>query len=300
MIKSFKDLESVELSAKRIAVVWPSDENTVKAIIKAKDVCKIRPVMIGHLETTISLLKDYELEENSVEIHPVDTPEEAAVLAVELGRIGEVDAIMKGKIDTSVLLKEVVNKEIGINTGKVMSHFVVHELNNYPKLLALSDGGMNLYPTLENKKAILENAVESLIKLGVKKPNVAVLTAVEKVNPKMPETVDAAKLKEMNEKGEIKNCFVEGPISYDLAMSKKSASVKGYSSPVTEDVDLLLVPNITVGNILGKSLVYTAGAQMAGVIVGAKVPIILTSRGSTFEEKYFSILLAGALSNNNE
>lgn len=201
---------------------------------------------------------------------------------------------MKGKIQTADLLRAVVNKENGLRTGKVMSHIVIHEIPTYHKLLAVTDGGMMMYPNLDEKKQIIENAVSTFLALGYENPKVAVLAAVETVNPKMQESVDADMLKKMNIKGEIKNCIVEGPISYDLTMSKESASIKGFVSPVTGEADIIVVPNITVGNILGKSLVYSAGAKMAGFIVGAKVPIVLTSRGSTSEEKYLSLALSAS------
>jgi phosphate butyryltransferase len=159
-----------------------------------------------------------------------------------------------------------------------------------------TDGGMMMYPDLEQKKKIIENAVGVLHSLGYENPKVGVLAAVETVNPKMPESVDAGKLKEMNQNGEITGCIVEGPISYDLAMNKESAEIKGFVSPVAGDPDILIVPNITAGNILGKCLVYSAGAKMAGFIVGAKVPIVLTSRGSSSEEKYLSLVISAAAS----
>lgn len=290
MIKNFSDLDNLDLKGTKVAVVWPSDQETIKAVMKAKTVNNITPILIGDFDTIKDLID--EDHSSTVVIHPAASPKEAADFACDLVKKGDVQSIMKGKIDTKVLLKSVVNN---ISTGGLMNHFVVHELNGYPKLLALSDGGMNLYPDLEQKKVILENSVGALHRLGVKAPKVAVLAAVEKVNPKMPETVDAKALKDMNQEGDIKDCIVEGPISYDLSMSKKSADIKGFDSPVVGDVDLLLAPNITVGNILGKSLVYSAGAKMAGVVLGGQVPIVLTSRGSSFEEKYYSILLSGQI-----
>jgi phosphate butyryltransferase len=177
-----------------------------------------------------------------------------------------------------------------------MSHVSIQEVPSYHKLLITTDGGMMMYPDLEQKKKIIENAVEVLHSLGYENPKVAVLAAVETVNPKMPESVDAGKLKEMNQNGEITGCIVEGPISYDIAMNKESGEIKGFVSPVAGDPDILIVPNITCGNILGKCLVYSAGAKMAGFIVGAKVPIVLTSRGSSSEEKYLSLVLSAAAS----
>ncbi len=290
MITSFKDLDKLNLIGTTVAVVWPSDQQTIKAVLKAKELNNITPILIGDLESIKRLIDDD--HSSTVIIHPTSSPEEAADYACELVLKGDVQSIMKGKIDTKVLLKSVVKY---LSTGGLMSHFVVHELKSYHKLLALSDGGMNLYPTLDQKKIILENSVSALHRLGVKKPNVAVLAAVEKVNSKMPETLDAYELKKMNESQIIKDCFVEGPISYDLAMSQSSADIKGYTSPVVGEVDLLLAPNITVGNILGKSLIYSADAKMAGVVLGGKVPVVLTSRGSTFEEKYYSILLSAQI-----
>jgi len=176
-----------------------------------------------------------------------------------------------------------------------MSHVVLNEIPSYHKLLITTDGGMMMYPDVKQKQEILKNAVDVLLALGYEKPKVAILAAVENVNPKMTETQDAANLKELNQAGVITNCIVEGPISYDLALSKEVASLKGYESPVVGDVDILLVPNITAGNILGKCLLITAGAKMAGFVVGAKVPIVLTSRGSSAEEKYLSIVLSAAV-----
>ncbi len=174
----------------------------------------------------------------------------------------------------------------------MLSHIAFLEIPTYHKLVAITDGGMVTYPTLEDKKHITINAVKLFNKLGYENPKVAVLSAVEVVNPKMEETVDADNLKKMAQNGELGPCTLEGPISYDLTFSKESAKTKGYESSITEDVDILVTPNISCGNILSKSLIYSANSKMAGVVVGAKAPIILTSRGATSYEKYFSILLA--------
>lgn len=282
---------------KRIAVVAANDEHTLEAVFKAKDNDIIaEPILIGEREEIEKILKEMNIKIGSYAIVNTTDDSEAAYKGVELVNKKEVDFLMKGKIQTADILKAVVDKEKGIRTGKVMSHFVANEIPNYHKLLVTTDGGMLLYPDVEQKKNIIENAVHVLKTMGYERPKVAVLAAVEKVNSKMPESVDASQLKEMNKNGEIEGCIVEGPISYDLAMSKESAGIKGYESPVTGDVDIMIVPNITAGNILGKSLVYSAGAKMAGFIVGAKVPIVLTSRGSSSEEKFLSIVLSAAAS----
>lgn len=297
VFRSFKELiENVQQaeSKKRVAVVVAEDEHTLEAVFRAKKDNIVEPILIGSkskINEVLDFLKESLADESIID---VESDAAAAEKAVELINDKQADFIMKGKIQTADLLRAVVNKEKGLRTGSVMSHFVLHELPGYHKLLAMSDGGMMMYPTVEEKKQIIENAVNTFLNMGYENPKVAVLAAVENVNPKMPETVDAGLLKEMNQKGEIKDCIVEGPISFDLVMSEESAEIKGYKSPIVEDADILIVPNIQVGNILGKSLVYAAKAKMAGFIVGAKVPIVLTSRGSSAEEKYLSLVLSAS------
>lgn len=280
---------------KKVVVVAAHDEHTLEAVFKAKEDNLVEPVLVGHKEKIEEILKrnGFSIGEESIIDIPDDS--EAAYKAVELINEKKADFIMKGKIQTADLLKAVVDKEKGIRTGRLMTHFAFLEIPTYHKLVVITDGGMVMYPTLEQKKGIVQNAVDVLLSLGYEKPKVAALAAVEKVNPKMPEAVDGYELKKMAESGEIENCIIEGPISYDLAMSKESAEIKGFDSPVVEDVDIFLAPNIATGNILAKALIYSANAKMAGFIVGAKVPIILTSRGSSSEEKYLSIVLAAAV-----
>lgn len=297
VFRNFKELiEKIQnaTSKKRVVVVAAQDEHTLEAVFKARRHGIVEPILIGHKAKIKEILQQLNESIDDEAIINVEHEADAAMRAVEFIHENKADFIMKGKIQTSDLLKAVVNKEKGLRTGSVMSHIVLHEVPTYHKLLAVTDGGMMMYPTLTEKKQIIENAVNTFIAMGYEKPKVAVLAAVETVNPKMPEAVDADLLKKMNQSGELKNCIVEGPISYDLAMSKESAKIKGYASEVTEDVDIIVVPNITTGNILGKSLVYSAGAKMAGFIVGAKVPIVLTSRGATAEEKYLSLALSAA------
>lgn len=295
--KNFAELiKSVQGSKvkRRVAVVAAQDEHTLEAVFKAKKDNIAEPILIGAKVKIKEVLEHLNESIDDSVIVNVENDAEAAAKAVEFIHDNKADFIMKGKIQTADLLKAVVNKEKGLRTGSVMSHVAIHEIPTYHKLLAVTDGGMMIYPNVEEKKQIIENAVNTFVAMGYEKPKVAVLAAVETVNPKMPEAVDAGKLKEMNQKGEIKDCIVEGPISYDLTMSKESAETKGFASPVTGDADILIVPNITAGNILGKSLVYSAGAKMAGFVVGAKVPIVLTSRGSSAEEKYLSLVLSAA------
>ncbi|NLY72544.1 MAG: bifunctional enoyl-CoA hydratase/phosphate acetyltransferase [Tissierellia bacterium] len=294
VIKNFDELlERLrgQASVRRVALVAAEDIHALEALIDANKEGLVEPLLIGDEKRIRELLLELNCDA-SFEILDEKVPEEAAKMAVELAREGRVDFLMKGAIETSGLLRAVVDKEKGLGQGRLMSHFVMMEIPSYHKLFVTTDGGMVMYPGLVEKKEILLNALDTLWAMGYKEPKVAVLAAVEKLNPKMPETVDAAALKEMYLKGEIKDCIIEGPISYDLAMNRESSEIKGYSSPVAGDPDLLLVPNIAVGNIMSKALIYSAGGKMAGIVVGAKVPIVLTSRGSSAEEKFLSLALA--------
>jgi phosphate butyryltransferase len=300
LIMEFKNFEELVKKVqsgsivKRVVVVVAQDEHTLEAVFKARKDKIIEPILIGDREKIESILNNLKETIPQGDILDIKDESAAAYKAVELIREGKADFIMKGKIQTADLLRAVVDKEKGLRTGSVMSHMAIHEIPNYHKLLAVTDAGMMLYPDLSEKKQIIQNTVKVFSAMGYDNPKVAILTAVEIVNPKMVETVDADALKKMNQSGEISGCLIEGPISYDLTMSKESAKIKGFASSVTGDADILVVPNITAGNILSKCLMYSAGAKMAGFIIGAKVPIVLTSRGATAEEKYLSIVLSAA------
>ncbi len=280
---------------KRVVVAAAGDAHTLEAIKEAVDEGIVTPVLVGDKAKIVEIAAQIGLPVAEDDIYDAPDAVEAAQKAVALIHEGKGDFIMKGKLETAQILKPVVNKETGLGTGRVMSHFVLDEIPNYHKLIVTTDGGMMTYPTLEQKKDIIINTVETLKAIGYENPKVACVAAVEKVNPKMPETVEADALKQMNLNGEIKDCIVEGPISLDIALSKEIADLKGFDSPVAGDADVILVPNIQVGNILGKSITVIAGGNMAGFIVGAQVPIVLTSRGSSAKEKYLSLVLAAAV-----
>lgn len=281
-------------SKRRVAVAAAHDEHTLEAVFKAVNDKLVEPVLIGDKDKIVEILKKLSIDFDENKIINTENDTQAAETTVAIVNEGKADFIMKGKLQTADLLKAVVNKEKGLRTGKVMSHVAILEIPAYHKLVALTDGGMMMYPNVEEKKEIIENAVDVFLAMGYECPKVAVLAAVETVNSKMPEAVDADALKKMNENGEIKNCIVEGPISIDLTFNKESAEIKGYSSPVTGEADILIAPNISTGNIMSKALIEFAGAKMAGMIVGAKVPVVLTSRGATSEEKYLSLVLSAS------
>ncbi|HEX2936794.1 MAG TPA: phosphate acyltransferase, partial [Bacteroidales bacterium] len=218
-----------------------------------------------------------------------------AYIAVELIREGKADILMKGMISTAPLLKAVLHKEKGIKKADTLSHFALFETKYYKKLLGVTDAAMNIAPTLEEKKAIIINAVDILQRIGYKKPKVAAVTPLEIVNPKIESTVHAQKLKELNKCGDIPGCIVDGPLALDNALSLEAAEHKGIQSEVSGDSDIIMVPDLNSGNILYKSLIYLGGASSAAVIAGAQVPIVLTSRSDNHYTKLLSIALAAAL-----
>lgn len=276
----------------KVAVVCAHDEHTLESIVDARKDGLIEPLLIGKEDTTSDILKSLGENPENYTIINRDEIEDCVETAIELVNENKANAIMKGKLETGQLMKNILKKEHGLIGDRILSLIGFYETDKYHKLFAVSDMGLNTYPDVEKKKKILENAVKLIKCFGVERPKVAVLAAVEKENPKMPETVDAAQLKKWNEEGEIKDCIVEGPISFDLATSKEAAEIKGYESQVAGDADLLLVPDIVSGNILVKCLTGFAGAKTAGIIIGAKVPIILTSRSAEASDKYYSIALA--------
>ena len=298
MLKSFNDFKQLVSSdnPKTVAVVCAHDDHTLEAVLKIKEEGILNCLLIGHKNEIRKIVEElgYSIDEES--IIDSDSDEDAAKKAIQLIKEDKADFIQKGLMQTSTLLKEVVNKETGIGLGKVMSHTALLEIPGYHKLLGVADGGMIPSPDLEAKKAIVANAVELFHKLGYERPLVSAICGAENVSPKIIETVDAAALKEACLTGEFGNCYVEGPISFDLAMDKQSALVKGYESPVCGESDILLVPNMTAGNMTVKALLLYAGAKMTGVVTGAKCPIALNSRSASFEEKYNSLLLCAAIS----
>ncbi len=278
---------------RRCAVVCP-DRPTAEAALEAE--------RMGLIEAVYFAVGGEAWGQGEIDpasIQQLASPREAAARAVEGVHGGELDMILKGNIDTAVLLKEVVSKDYGLLTGSLISHVSLLDLPAYHKMLILSDGGMVMYPDLEQLRGILENAVAAARGLGIEKPKVACLAAVEKSHDRMPETVRAAALKALNQRGEIKDCLVEGPISFDLAFSREAAAIKGYESPVAGDADILLVPDFVLGNVLAKAMVYTGGARLAGFLAGARSPVILTSRSASREEKIYSIAASALLSGKN-
>ena len=291
MIKNFEQLKEMlkAMPVKRkVAVVPAQDEHTLEAISHAYRDGMVEPVLIGDEPKIREILAQIGTDADKMTIIHVEDPTEAIQKAADMARDGEVDCIMKGKTETGALMKVLVNRERGIRKNDTMSLLAFMESPNYHKVFAITDVGLLTYPSKDQKKAAIQNAVEAFHALGVEQPKVAILAAVEKVNPKMKETVEAAEIKEEG----VEGCIIEGPISYDLAMDPASAPIKGYVSPVAGDADLLVVPDIVSGNIAAKTITVIGGGRTGGVVLGAKVPVLLVSRAASADDKYMSIVIA--------
>jgi len=297
MTKLAQLIETTKKAGKlnRIAVAAAADLPVLEAVKAAALAGIAEPVLIGDRHGIEEIAATIGLGLAGLEIMDISDPVQAATKAVSLVRENHAHILMKGFVSTEILLKAVLNKENGLPTGKLLSHAGIFESPYYPKLFCITDAAMNIAPTLEEKTAILTNAVSVFHKLGVKNPKVAVLAAVEKVNPKMEATLHAASLAQMNREGRIRGCLVDGPFALDNAVSKEAALHKGIQSEVAGDADIFLVPDIEAGNILYKSLVFLGAAVPAGIIIGAKAPIVLTSRADSDESKLYSIALAACL-----
>ena len=296
MLKKLKGDKRVNLS-----VAAAHDEEVLLAIKSAVEMEIITPILIGEENKIREISKEINFDLSKFKIINKGTIEECAEIAVKLVSSGEVDFVMKGLLDTSVILKAVLNKEWGLRTDSLLSHVMVYEVPSYDKLLVTTDGGMNIEPDYDQKVKILKNAIEATKPLGLKHIKVACLAAKEKVNSKMQATVDARALQEAGERGEFgKDVTVEGPLAFDLAVSKEAAKVKGFKSKVSGETDIMLMPTIEVGNGIGKALTYFAGAKSAGIIMGAKAPIVLVSRADSHESKLYSIAYGALIAGHNK
>lgn len=296
MIKSLDELLGLKGNKMKLAVVACQDEDVLGAVVESAEMGISEPILIGSKKETFELAEKLGLNISTFRFIEASSLEDAAEMGVRLVSSGEADYIMKGLVDTSILLKAVLNKEWGLRTDSLLSHVMVYEINTYSKLLFLTDGGMNLYPDVEEKAKIVDNASTVARAMGNKEIKVAVLAAKEKVNPKMQATVDAAELERMGKEGRFgEDVVVEGPMALDLALSKEAVQIKKFPGKVAGKADVLLVPNIEMGNGIGKAITYLAGGKSAGIIMGAKVPVVLVSRADDKETKLYSIALGNMI-----
>jgi len=253
-------------------------------------------ILVGDKKEIIQIAEKMGIDPANYEIIDKTDKTEATRCAVELVRNKKASILMKGMIGTARLLKAILDKEIGLRTDRMLSHVYTLEIKNYNRLLTMSDGAMSISPDLKQKAQIIQNAIYYAHSLGIKKPKVAVVGALELVNPDMPATIDAACLAKMSERGQIVGGIVDGPLGFDNAISKEAARHKGVESPVSGEVDIVLVPNIESGNIFAKGLVYLAKAVPAGLLLGAKAPVVLVSRSDSAQSKLYSIALGVLMS----
>jgi phosphate butyryltransferase len=285
-----------ERGPKTISVACCQDKEVLMAVEMARQEKIANAILVGDINKTKKIAKDINLDLSNYELIHIEDLSEASLKSVELVSQGKADMVMKGLVDTSIILKAVLDKEKGLRTNNVLSHVAVFDIEYYDRLFFITDAAMNLAPELNVKKQIIENACTVAHSLDIEIPKVAVLCAKEKVNPKMKDTVDAKELEEMCNRGEITGCIVGGPFALDNAVSIEAAKHKGITHPVAGQADILLAPDIEAGNILYKSLVFFSKSKNAGVIVGAKAPIILTSRADSEETKLNSIALGVLMS----
>ncbi len=285
------------LPAMPIAVIDADEVHVLEGACEAAEAGYVDPIFIGDEKIIRDILKTLSCT-MPFRIIQASAAEEMAEKGVELFEKGEVKAMMKGHIHTDEFLHPILAHHL--QGKKRISHVFLADLQTYPKLLYITDAAINISPDLSVKRHIVQNAVDIACLLGVKEPKVAVLSAVEVVNPAIPSTIDAACLAKMADRGQIQGGLVDGPLAFDNAISAESARVKGINSPVSGDVDILMVPDLVSGNILGKDLEYLAGAQMAGFVVGTKAPIILTSRSDPPRARLISCAVAALVSHRME
>ena len=283
-------------NVQRLAVVAAHDEYVIEAVTKA--ICyHIKPILIGRTEEITKILTSKALDIHNYQIIDATSDEEAAAIGVSLITDNQADFLMKGLLDTKVLLKAVVNHDTGIREKSLLSHVMIASSPYYHKVILPTDCAMVISPSVDEKVELINNAVELAQTLGYNKPKVGIVSAVEKVNPKIVSTVDAFELVKRFNEGKISNCLLDGPFAIDNLISMESVKHKGIVSSVAGDADILVFPNLEAGNVFYKTLVFLGKAEVAGIIVGAKCPIILTSRADSSQAKLFSIILAAVYQN---
>jgi phosphate butyryltransferase len=300
MISTFQELvDSVKSRPKKtIAVAVAEGNDVLRGIARAHDQGLADAVLIGNKKKIVELAKKNNIDIDNYDIINTTSETQAVVRSIQMVREHLADTLMKGNCQTATLLKGVLDRDHGIRSGKLLSHVAIFELPRYHKLLLMTDGGMNIAPDVPAKLAIIENAVQVARSLGIRKPKVALVAAVEKVNYQaMPCTVDAAILTKMAERGQIQSCIIDGPLALDNAISRKSCEIKGIKSAVAGDADIIVMPNIESGNVFYKALNYLGECKTAGIVVGAKAPVVVTSRADDEENKFYSVAFAMQASN---
>ena len=281
----------------KVALASAADEAALAALVEANEKGLVDYVLFGNKARILEIAKKDKLKINPKTIEDIDDEHLACTAAVQAVAGGKADTLMKGSVHSDVYLRAVLDKEKGLRGGDIMSHIMIWECLHMGRLIFVSDAALNMYPDIPTKVAIIENAVKAAHVFGVEEPKVALLCAVETVNPKMPPTIDAAAITMMAQRKQIKlKCVIDGPLALDNALSEEAARTKGIDSPVAGKADILIAPNIEAGNILAKAYPFVSpGGEMAGVLVGARKPVIITSRADSAKSKLYSIAAAAYL-----
>jgi len=293
MLRSFAEL----LDAARaggpasIAVAAAHDPDVIEALQRARELRLAEGILVGKGSEIAALARDAGFELSAGQVVNETDPAAAVRQAIALVREGRAGLLMKGKVATASLIRAVLDRDAGLRTARQLSQVIVFQVPGHTRLMLLTDAAINIAPTLAQKAELCRNAVQAANAIGIEKPNIAALCALEMVNPEMPATVDAAALGAMNRRGQISGCYVEGPIALDAALSRFAAERKGISSPVVENTDIFLAPDIEAANILYRAVVYFAKAESGGIVLGARVPLILLSRAEPPDTKLHSIAL---------
>jgi phosphate butyryltransferase len=297
MIRSFEELEENAKSkpSLQLALAMAEEVDALKAVTAAAGEGIVEPILVGNRRAIAEIAEKEGLDISPYRIESADGEEQCAARAVELVREGEAAVLMKGRTPTAVIMRAILHRHGGLRGPGVLSHVSIIQIDTYPKLLLMSDPGINIAPDLKTKVAIIGNMVYVAHRLGIERPKVAVIAAVEKVNPAaMPVTLDAALLSKMSDRGQISGCIVDGPFALDNALSRKSCETKGIQSEVGGDADILLMPDIEAANVFYKTLAHLTDARIAALTIGAKAPMVMSSRSDSDAIKYYSIL--GAVS----
>ena len=302
MLRTFDEVlnKAKDYGPKKMAVASAGAEDVLKAVEAARKEGLADSILVGDKKEIIQIADKLGIDSTNYEIIDRLDKTEATRCAVELVRNKKASILMKGMIGTARILKAILDKEIGLRTNRILSHVYTLQIKGYDRLLTMTDGAMSISPNLEQKAQIIQNAIYYAHSMGIEKPKVAAVAALELVNPDMPATIDAACLAKMSERGQIVGGIVDGPLGFDNAISKEAAKHKGVESPVSGEVDIVLVPNIESGNIFAKGLVYLANAVPAGLLLGAKAPVVLVSRSDSAQSKLYSIALGVLMSEMTE
>ncbi len=280
------------LAALATAVAHPCDETSLRGALEAADAGMIAPILVGPKEKIRSLAKSLSLDIAGIELIDVPHSQAAADKAVELVRTGKAELLMKGSLHSDELLGAVTKRETGLRTGRRISHVFVMDVPTHPETLFITDAAVNIAPDLMAKRDIIQNAIDLYAGLGLGTPKVAILSAVETVTPNIPSTIDAAALCKMADRGQITGGVLDGPLAFDNAISPEAARIKGIKSPVAGQAEILVVPDLEAGNMLAKNLSFLSNADAAGIVLGARVPVILTSRADNVRTRMASCAVA--------